>query len=140
VTSRPVLACRGAIAGGALAVALVATPLPAQAQSRIEIDAATVRPTELNATVGEQVTFTNRSGRLVHVEFLDTSSGHRVFQVSGEIWAVFHSAGRHEYVVHFLAPGGGELRGAVAVRDKPDAQVEPAECSGVTVMGVCLER
>jgi plastocyanin len=125
------LACR---------VALALWPFPAEAQPHVEIDAATLRPAELKATVGQRVTFVNRSGRLVHVEFLSTSSGHEVFEVSGEIWAVFHYPGRHDYVVHFLAPGAGDLRGAVSVRDDPDARGKPATCSGVTVIGICLER
>lgn len=137
---RSVLACRVALVCGALAVALALLPLPAEAQPQVEIDAATLRPAELNVTVGQRVTFVNRSGRLVHVEFLRTSSGHEVFQVSDETWAVFHYPGRHDYVVHFLAPGAGDLRGAVSVRGDPDARGTPAACSGVTVMGVCLER
>jgi hypothetical protein len=117
--------------------------LPAGAEDRILIEAATLRPPLVETVVGHRVTFVNLSGRIAHVEFLGSSSEHRVFQIPGEIWAEFHLPGLHEYRVH-LSGGSGraaELLGAVAVREDPSARPEPPECSGqVTVQGVCLER
>ena len=117
-------------------------PPAAAAADRIVIEAGALRPDFVETTVGDRVTFVNRSDRVVHVEFLGTSSEHRVFQNPGEIWAEFHLTGRHEYLVHLS--GGGratELRGTVVVHEDPSARTVPRECNGfVTVMGVCLER
>ena len=119
------------------------TPSPVGAADRIVIEIRALRPDLFETTVGHRVTFVNRSGRAAHVEFIGSSSEHRVFQNPREIWAEFHLPGRHEYAVH-LSGGGGpaaELRGAVAVREDPTARTTPKECNGlVTVMGVCLER
>jgi hypothetical protein len=115
----------------------------AAAEDRILIEAANLRPPLVETVVGHRVTFVNLSGRIAHVEFLGSSSEHRVFQIPGEIWAEFHLPGRHEYRVH-LSGGSGrvtELPGAVAVSEDPSARPEPPECNGrLTVQGVCLER
>jgi hypothetical protein len=127
------------------ALTLLGGPLlpGAAAEDRVLIEAGTVRPPLVETVVGHRVTFVNRSGRIAHVEFLGTSSEHKVFQIPGEIWAEFHMPGRHYYVVH-LSGGGArmvELRGAAEVREDPAAQPGPPECDGmVTVRGVCLER
>jgi hypothetical protein len=128
---------------GALALSGGLLPPGAAAADRILIEAGTLRPQVVETAVGHRVTFVNRSGRIAHVEFLGTSSEHKVFQIPGEIWAEFHRTGRHEYLVH-LSGGGArivELRGAAEVREDPAAQAGLPECDGVvTVMGVCLER
>ena len=128
---------------GALALSGGLLPRGVAAEDRIVIETGTVRPALVETTVGDRVTFINRSGRIAHVEFLGTSSEHRVFQIPGQIWAEFHVPGRHEYVIH-LSGGSArmvELRGAAEVREDPAAQPGLPECHGaVTVMGVCLER
>lgn len=115
----------------------------AAAEDRIVIESSDVRPQVAETVVSHRVTFVNRSGRIAHVEFLGSSSEHRVFQIPGQIWAEFHVPGRHLYAVH-LSGGGArmvELRGAAQVREDPAAQAGPPECDGmVTVMGACLER
>lgn len=120
----------------------VLMPPAAVAADRIVIEARALRPTIVETTVGHRVTFVNSSGRAAHVEFVGSSSEHRVFQNPDEIWAEFHLTGRHEYMVHLS--GGGratELRGAVVVHEDPSASTASRECNGfVTVMGVCLER
>jgi plastocyanin len=130
------------LAAGTLALHWLLAPSAAAAEDRIVIEAKALRPAIVETTVGDRVTFVNRSGRVVHVEFIGTSSEHRVFQNPREIWAEFHLTGRHEYMVHLS--GGGratELRGTVVVHEDPSARTAPRECNGfVTVMGVCLER
>jgi plastocyanin len=130
------------LAAGTLALPWLLAPYAAAAADRIVIEAKALRPAVVETTVGHRVTFVNRSGRVAHVEFVGSSSEHRVFQNPGEIWAEFHLTGRHEYMVHLS--GGGratELRGSVVVREDPSARTAPRECNGlVTVMGVCLER
>jgi hypothetical protein len=85
------------------------------------------------------VTFVNRSRRPAHVDFGGASGEHRVFQVPGQIWAIFHRAGVHAYEVH-LERGTDvvTLRGRVEAVDEPETS-HPT-CKGLTVMGVCIER
>ena len=112
-----------------------------EAASEVVIEATALRPPVLATTAGQRVTFVNRSGRMVHIEFLGDETGHWVFQIPGEIRAVFHAAGRHDYVVHFSGRREASLRGAVEVaRDLTGDHVVP-ECGGLTInKGVCLER
>ncbi|MDP2623230.1 MAG: hypothetical protein Q8Q29_05490 [Actinomycetota bacterium] len=111
----------------------------AEAAGEVVIEATALRPPLLATTTGQRVTFVNRSGRMAHVQFLGDETGHGVFQVPGEIRAVFHAAGRHDYVVHFSARREASLRGAVEVaRDLTGDHVVPM-CSGLTIKGVCLE-
>jgi plastocyanin len=131
---------RRRLATAAGAVALVVGPVaaPAAADSAVVIAPGAVQPPTLTASVGERIAFVNRTGRAVHLEFDAIPAGHRVYEVSGEIWAVFHRPGRHPYVVHFLAGRGGDVRGAVEVREDP--ATGPQTCPGLlTVMGECLE-
>lgn len=129
----------GVLAPVTLALLVAAVP-PVTAEDQILIETGALRPPVFETTVGHRVTFVNRSGRIAHVEFLGESSAHRVFQVPGEIWAVFHRPGRHEYVIHFSGRIEADLRGAVEVREDAAAPVGPLECEGLTVMGVCFER
>lgn len=111
----------------------------AHAADEVVIEATALRPPVLATATGQRVTFVNRSGRMAHVQFLGDETGHRVFQIPGEIRAVFHSPGRHDYIVHFSARREAGLRGAVEVaRDLTGDHVVPA-CSGLTIKGVCLE-
>jgi hypothetical protein len=126
---------------------LIAGPLPAHAQGLsapapgpvVVIEATGLKPQVLQATTADRVIFLNRSGRLVHVEFLGSQSQHRVFQVPGQIWAVFHTAGPHRYVVHIESGKRTELRGVVEVGHAPERVPDLPLCSGFTVEGVCLE-
>ena len=119
--------------------ALLATPMPAAA-AEIVIDAGALRPTLLTVESDESVTFTNRSGRVVHLEFLGRADEHHVFQVPGQIRATFHRAGRHAYVVHFETPPRAELHGVVEVREPASPPSQPPVCNGVSVEEICLER
>ena len=113
----------------------------AEAAGEVVIEATALQPPVLATTTGQRVAFVNRSGRIMHIQFAGDEAGHRVFQVPGEIRAVFHAVGRHDYVVHFSARREAGLRGAVEVaRDLTGDHVVP-ECGGLTInTGVCLER
>lgn len=123
-----------------LALIVAAGGPAAAAAGEIVIEAAALRPPVLATTVGQRVTFVNRSGRPAHVEFLRDQGEHRVFQVPGQIWAVFNRLGRHHYVVHFSARREGDLRGAVDVAEDPDGRPAVPVCTELSVMGECLER
>ncbi|MBI2167992.1 MAG: hypothetical protein HYU28_00615 [Actinobacteria bacterium] len=130
---------------GLAALALMAaTPAaaltPPAAAAVVVIETAALRPSVLATTVGRRVTFVNRSGRPAHVEFLPGhGDGHRVFQVPGQIWAVFNRPGRHHYVVHFSVRREADLRGAVDVAEDPNGRPAYPECTELSVMGECLE-
>ena len=113
----------------------------AAAPGEIVIEATALQPPVLATTTGQRVAFVNRSRRMMHIQFLGDEAGHRVFQVPGEIRAVVHAVGRHDYVVHFSGRREAGLRGAVEVaRNLTGDHVVP-ECSGLTInKGVCLER
>ena len=124
-----------------LVVALAAVPAPlAWADDEIVIEVSKLNPPLLKTTVGERVTFVNRSGRTAHVEFIGNSGRHRVFQVSNEIWAIFHRPGLHPYEVHFSAPKAAALRGTVEAVEDPSGRADPHTCDSFTVMGECIER
>jgi len=134
----PILLGR-ALLVGQLSLMGAAGAFAAEAAGEVVIEATALRPPVLPATAGQRVTFVNRSGRMIHLQFLGDETGHRVFQVPGEIRAVFHAVGRHDYVVHFSARREAGLRGAVEVaRDLTGDHAVPA-CSGLTIKGVCLE-
>jgi hypothetical protein len=104
----------------------------------VVITAAAVHPPELAVLLHERVTFVNRSGAPVHVEFVGPHGEHEVFQVPGQIWAEFHFPGDHPYVVHLGPRGAREVTGIVRVHNDPAAA--PRECVGLTVEEVCIER
>ncbi len=121
--------------------ALAAAPAPvAIAKDEIVIEGTRLNPPLFKTTVGERVTFVNRSGRTVHVEFPGDTGRHRVFQVSNEIWAIFHRPGLHPYEVHFSDPKGATLRGTVEAVEDPSGRADPHTCDSFTVMGECIER
>ena len=108
------------------------------AADEIVIEGGMLRPPVLRTTTAHRVTFVNRTGRLVHIEFTGDPGEHQVFQVPGQIWAVFHRPGRHPYAVHVY--GGGlltTLQGLVEVVDNPEHPWESTTC-GVIVMGNCI--
>ena len=142
MTHRRQAGCRRlAAAAGPTLLLLGGGPAPARSAadgSAVIIGPAELEPATLTTTVGERIEFVNRTGRSVHVEFDAQPAGHRVFEVTGATWAVFHRPGRHPYIVHFLAGRGGDLRGTVEVREDPAAG--PQTCASLlTVMGECLE-
>jgi hypothetical protein len=124
----------------AAGVAIMLLRSPVWADDAIVIEATKLNPPVLRAIVGERVTFVNRSGRLVHVDFIDHAGRHRVFQVPGQIWATFHQPGLHPYEVHFAGPGSATLRGTVEAVDDPSGWGGLPTCDSLTVMGVCIER
>lgn len=129
------------IASALLAVAVLSSPPSVGGEIAIEADG--LRPAVLFVEAEQQVDFVNRSGRLVHVEFqhrgLDQHQ-HHVVQLVDRIWAVFHQPGPHRYAVHFQDPRMPDLEGAVVVGENPYGGPDPRLCSGITVMGACLER
>jgi hypothetical protein len=107
----------------------------------VVIQAAALEPDVVRARLHERVTFRNRSGRIVHVEFLGEEGPHHVFQVPGSIWAEFHQPGPHPFVVHLSAGGPAELAGRVDVEDETAPGTSPGECNGrLTVDTVCIPR
>ncbi len=110
------------------------------AANEIVIEGTKLNPPLLKTTVGERVTFVNRSGRTVHVEFIGNSGRHRVFQVPNEIWAIFHRPGLHPYEVHFRGPKAATLRGTVEAAEDPSGRGDPHTCDSLTIMGECIER
>ena len=129
------------VAGLALAVVEAGellTPVLLWAEEEITITATGLQPPVLRTAPERRVTFVNRTGQLVHVDFGEKPGQHHTFQVPGQIWAIFHRPGRHVYEVHF--PDGRAVSGAVDVVEDPYERPGPPTFSGVTVMGECLER
>jgi hypothetical protein len=112
----------------------------AGAAAEIVIDAGALTPVVLIIESDESVTFVNRSGRVVHLEFRGRADEHHVFQVPGRIRATFQRAGRHPYVVHFETTPRAELQGVVEVREPASARSQPPMCNGVSVGEICVER
>jgi len=115
-------------------------PFRAIAANEIVIEGTELNPPLFKTTVGERVTFVNRSGRTVHVDFIGDGGRHRVFQVPNEIWAIFHRPGPHPYEVHFSDPKAVTLRGTVEAVEEPSGRGDPHTCDSLTVMGECIER
>jgi len=133
----------------ALVIGVAATVLiqPRQSEAgeiitgEIIIEAEAIRPQVLMTEPERRVIFVNRSGRTVHVDFITRDpERHHTFQVPDRIWAIFHRPGRHSYEVHFNEPGMADLHGAVEIVGDPYGGPDPRVCSGVTVMGACIER
>jgi len=107
----------------------------------IVIEAHALHPEVLMTEPEHRVLFTNRSGRAVHVQFImKNGDQHHLVQVPEQIWSIFHQFGRHPFVVHFLDSAVPDLHGAVEVVGDPYGRPDPLVCSGITVMGACLER
>ena len=107
----------------------------------IVIESAALQPPVLMTEPEHKVVFVNRSGQMVHIQFLMHNGGqHHIFQVPDQIWAVFHQTGRHPFVVHFPDPKTPNLDGAIEVVGNPYGGPDPRVCGGVTVQGACLER
>jgi len=105
------------------------------------IEADAVRPMVLVTEAERRVVFVNHSARPVHVQFLmGDGRQHHLIQVPDRIWAVFHQTGRHPFVVHVQGPEITNLYGAVEVVGDPFGRPDPRVCSGITVMGACIER
>jgi len=114
------------------------SPADVRADEKIVIEATGIVPPVLRTTTGHRVTFVNRSQRAAHLEFARDGGEHQLFQVpvGGPIWAVFHSPGKHPYVIHVF--GSETLRGAVEVVEDTPQKSGPPVCA-VNVMGVCIE-
>lgn len=124
-----------------MALALAMGALPARADDEVIIEAKGLRPPVLKTTTAHRVTFVNRTGRLVHIEFTGDPGEHQVFQVPGQMWAVFHRPGRHPYAVHV---GSGTatvtLQGAVEVIEDPSAKPDLPTCDSLTLHGRTIEE
>jgi len=126
-------------------VAILAPPPLSSAEEiiagEIIIEAEALRPQVLMTEPDRRVIFVNRSGRIVHLDFITRDpEQHHVFQVPDRIWAIFHTTGRHRFEVHFAEPAMADLHGAIEVVGDPYGGPDPRICSGVTVMGACIER
>lgn len=106
----------------------------------IIIGSQALHPPVFRTETEHRVTVVNRSGRMVHVEFVRDPEQHHVFHVPDQIWAVFHHPGVHRYVVHFTDAIPGALRGTGEVVGDLQGRPDPVVCGGVTVMGGCIER
>ncbi len=109
----------------------------------VVIEATALSPQVLVTEPEHRVFFTNRSGHPVHIQFtMKNPHGeqHHVVQVPYQIWAIFHQVGLHPFVVHFLDHTVPDLSGTVEVVGDPYGRPDPLVCSGITVMGACLER
>jgi hypothetical protein len=111
----------------------------AVATTEVVIEPGALTPEVLTVDSDEPVSFTNRTGRIVHVEFFGGPDGHEVFQVPGQIRATFHRPGLHRYVVHFETRPRAELRGLVDVRERTTPRDRLTVCGGITVDEICLE-
>jgi hypothetical protein len=109
------------------------------AAAEIVIEATALTPVALTIEADEPVTFVNRSGRPVHLEFAGRAEEHHVFQVPGHIRATFHRPGRHPYVVHWETRPRGALRGVVDVRERTTPRDDVGVCRGITVEENCIE-
>ena len=131
-------------------VVLAATLLEARDLSAAEEDVgeiiiqdAALQPQVLMTEPEHKVLFVNRSSQMVHIQFLMRNAEneqHHIFQVPDQIWAIFHRAGLHRYVVHFRDPKMPNLEGAVEVVGDPYGRPDPRVCGEVTVQGACIER
>lgn len=122
----------------ALGVLITGVPVTATSAPEIVIGPAKLEPQLLQVTTGERVTFVNRSGRPIHVEFRADGGQHHVVQVPGTIWAIFYSPGRHTYVVHPRAGTGQDLHGVIEV-EWGEETMTPRECAPTNLLGVCIE-
>jgi hypothetical protein len=125
-------------------VVLLARPISAAEEiiaGEVIIEATGLRPSVLMTESEHRVIFVNRSGRMVHVDFMIRDPElHHVIQVPDQIWAIFHRPGSHPYEVHFRDPTVADLHGVIEVAGDPYGRPDPLVCSGVTVQGACIER
>ena len=138
---------RAALALAIAAVPVLVTPgFSADGEiiiGEVIIEANALQPQVLMTEPEHRVTFVNRSGHSVHIQFIMPNAEHQqhhLFQVPDQIWAVFHRPGRHSYEVHFSDPGLADLHGAIEVVGDPYGGPDPHVCGGITVEGACIER
>lgn len=120
---------------------VVATADPAGAGSQVVIETDRLEPKTLETVTGERVTFVNRTGRPVHLQFSGELDGHEVVQVpaTGPVWAMFHRPGTHPYTVHVYGRETSALEGVVSVTGDATHQWQSGTCD-VVVEGNCLAR
>ncbi len=124
---------------------ILAAVRPAASQEiiagEIVIEPGGLRPSVLMTEPERRVTFVNRSGKVVHVDFIFRDPElHHTVQVSDKIWAVFHRPGRHPYEVHFQDRALADLHGVIEIVGDPYGGPDARICSGITVQGACIER
>lgn len=135
---KPAALCAALVLGVSLAVPAHAGDARGADTHEIVIGTGTIVPPLLRTTTERTVTFVNRTGRLVHLEFIGKPGEHRLFQVPGRISAVFHGPGRHPYVVHVGPDATAALHGAIEVENDP-MPAGARTCTGLTIMEVCFE-
>lgn len=118
---------------------VVPTAAPAGAGSQVVIEADRLKPKTLETVTGERVTFANRTGRPVHLQFSGELDRHEVVQVpaTGAVWAMFHRPGTHPYTVHVYGRETWTLEGVVSVAGDATHQWQSGTCD-VVVEGNCL--
>lgn len=132
------------IRAAAVVAALLLWPQLAPAQRPdaevvpIVVETTRLTPDAVSVSADGEVRFDNRSHRPIHVEFLDESGHHHLFEVASSIGAVFHRVGRHPFVVHFRDGTRRELHGVVNVVEIPRRGPELPVCGWITVEGNCL--
>jgi len=130
----------GPLLAAALVVfALASVAAHAGAASQVVIESDRLEPRWLETRTGERVTFVNRTGRPVHLQFSGDPRQHEVIQipVTGPVWAVFHRPGTHPYVVHVYDHGTRGLEGTVNVTIDETHQWLRGTCD-VVVEGNCI--
>ncbi len=130
-----------AISSAAVIVSLRTVEAQERIAGEMIIEATALQPEVLLTEPNQQVRFINRSGHLIHLSLITKDpERHHVFQVPEAIWAVFHRPGRHPFEIHLLDGAFPTLRGAVEVQYDPFGRPDALPCSGITVMGACIER
>ncbi len=131
-----------ALALAVLSAVALLTPSPTWADREITIHETWVNPPAVTVTVAEGVSFVNRTGQMVHLEFQDDPGRHMVVQVPGAspIRVTFLRTGSHPYAVHFPAATRPALQGKVDVLPDPRGSSDPSSCVEQVIPGVCLER
>jgi hypothetical protein len=128
------------LAALAVAVSGVApAAVPAGAGSQVVIESDWLEPKTLETVTGERVTFVNRTGRPVHLQFSGELDRHEVVQVpaTGPVWAMFHRPGTHPYTVHIYGRETRALEGVVSVTGDATHQWQSGTCD-VVVEDDCL--
>ncbi|HWU36896.1 MAG TPA: hypothetical protein VN203_04555 [Candidatus Acidoferrum sp.] len=140
---RPRISARLILSTAMLAILVVSLPSIAQDMSagEVVIEVTALWPRALTVDPEQRVTFINRSGRMVHLDFMRRDPElHHVFEVPDRTWAIFHQPGRHPYVVHFGDPKISNLEGVIEVVRDPYGRPDPLVCGGITAPGACGER
>ena len=126
----------------ALAVAVSAVvPIAARVEgaAQVIIESDRLEPRTLETLTGQRVSFVNRTGHPVHLQFIGDLRQHEVIQIpaTGPVWAIFHIPGTHPYVVHIYERQTRALDGVISVTADETHQWQSRTCD-VVVEGNCI--